>query len=166
MDASLRDYSSAQLRKAHLAQPIPEPALEAIEAAVAVQPDGASLAQIADVLTEPGARRTLQYCLRFLVSNGRLQLDGTGRAARYRLPADASTAEVAEDDFVDIIPLSEGGRDVRHYLRQPGEMRQPVGYDQDFLDRYQPNATFFLGGCATSSSASSVLRYTRSKSRD
>ncbi len=127
-----------------MARPIPEPALEAIEAAVALQPDGASLAQIEEMLTERGARRTLQYRLRFLVNNGRLQLEGDGRAARYRLPADASTIVVAEGDIVDIISLSEGGRDVRDYVRQPVEMRQPVGYDRDFLDRYQPNVSFYL----------------------
>lgn len=127
-----------------MARPIPEPALEAIEAAVALQPDGASLAQIEAVLAEPGARRTLQYRLRFLINNGRLQLEGDGRAARYRLREAASPAEVTERDIVDIVPLSEGGRDVRDYVCQPVEMRQPVGYDRDFLDRYQPNISFYL----------------------
>jgi len=127
-----------------LARPIPEPALKAIEAAIALQPDGASLAQIEEVLTEPGARRTLQYRLRFLVNNGRIQLEGDGRAARYRLPAAASPAEVTEGYIVDIVPLSEGGRDVRDYVCQPVEMRQPVGYDRGFLDRYQPNVSFYL----------------------
>lgn len=127
-----------------MARPIPEPTLEAIEAAIALQPDGASLAQIEEVLTEPGARRTLQYRLRFLVNNGRLQLEGGGRAARYRLPAAAGPAEVADGAMVEIVPLSEGGRDVRDYVRQPVEMRQPVGYDWDFLNRYQPNVSFYL----------------------
>jgi hypothetical protein len=47
-----------------VARPIPEAELQAIEAAVALYPDGASAAHIADALTAPGARRTLQYRLR------------------------------------------------------------------------------------------------------
>lgn len=127
-----------------MARPIPEPALAAIEAAVAGQPEGASLAQVEEALAEPGARRTLQYRLRFLVNSGRLRLDGDGRAARYRLPEPAKLAEVGDGGIVDIVPLSPSGREVRDYVRQPVELRQPVGYDRDFLDRYQPNVSFYL----------------------
>ena len=102
-------------------------------------PDGASAAQITDALAEPGARRTLQYRLRALVDAGRLRLIGDGRAARYR------TGEiVAEPDPADIVPISPEGKVILAYVRQPLAMRQPVGYGRGFLDRYQPNETYYL----------------------
>ena len=90
----------------------------------------------------PGARRTLQYRLRALVSAGRIALRGDGRAARYHTRAPADVAEVAEP--IDIIPISAASEDVRAHVRQPVDARRPVGYDRAFLERYRPNETFYL----------------------
>ena len=30
------------------------------------------------------------------------------------------------------------------YIRQPSALREPVGYDRNFLDRYRPNKSFYL----------------------
>lgn len=127
-----------------MARPIPETVLEAIEDVIARRPDGASLAQIKHALAAPVARRTLQYRLRFLVENGRVRMDGDGRAARYILSKPGKLAQTDNKDGQDIVPLSEEARDIRAYVCQPVEVREPVGYDRDFLDRYQPNVSFYL----------------------
>ena len=123
-----------------MARPIPEADLQAIEAAVAQFPDGASAAQITGALAEPGARRTLQYRLRALVDAGRLRLIGEGRAARYHHGDEI----IAQPDPADIVPISPEGSAVLAYVRQPVAVRQPVGYERSFLDRYRPNETFYL----------------------
>jgi len=123
-----------------VARPIPEADLQAIEAAVAQFPDGASAAQITGALTEPGARRTLQYRLRALVDAGRLRLTGDGRAARYH----HGDENIAQPGPADIVPISPEGSAVLAYVRQPVAVRQPVGYERSFLDRYRPNETFYL----------------------
>lgn len=103
-------------------------------------PDGASAAQITGALAEPGARRTLQYRLRALVDAGRLRLTGDGRAARYHHGDEI----IAQPDPADIVPISHEGSAVLAYVRQPVAVRQPVGYERSFLDRYRPNETFYL----------------------
>jgi hypothetical protein len=123
-----------------VARPIPEADLQAIEAAVAQFPDGASAAQITGALAEPGARRTLQYRLRALVDAGRLRLTGDGRAARYHHGDEI----IAQPGPADIVPISPEGNAVLAYVRQPVAVRQPVGYERSFLDRYRPNETFYL----------------------
>lgn len=123
-----------------MARPIPEADLQAIEAAVAQFPDGASAAQITGALAEPGARRTLQYRLRALVDAGRLRLTGDGRAARYHHGDEI----IAQPGPADIVPISPEGSAVLAYVRQPVAVRQPVGYERSFLDRYRPNETFYL----------------------
>ena len=123
-----------------MARPIPEADLEAIEAAVAQHAGGASAAQIAAALANPGARRTLQYRLRALVDAGRLRLTGDGRAARYHLGGEA----IPEPEAADVVPLSPESQALLAYVRQPVAARQPVGYDRAFLDGYRPNETFYL----------------------
>ena len=103
-------------------------------------PDGASAAQITGALAEPGARRTLQYRLRALVDAGRLRFTGDGRAARYHHGDEI----IAQPDPADIVPISPEGSAVLAYVRQPVAVRQPVGYERSFLDRYRPNETFYL----------------------
>lgn len=123
-----------------MARPIPEADLQAIEAALAQFPDGASAAQITGALAEPGARRTLQYRLRALVDAGRLRFTGDGRAARYHHGDEI----IAQPGPADIVPISPEGSAVLAYVRQPVAVRQPVGYERSFLDRYRPNETFYL----------------------
>lgn len=123
-----------------MARPIPEADLQAIEAAVAQHAGGASAAQIAEELVNPGARRTLQYRLRALIDAGRLRLTGDGRAARYHLSGET----IPEPEAADVVPLSPEGQALLAYVRQPVAARQPVGYDRTFLDGYRPNETFYL----------------------
>jgi hypothetical protein len=123
-----------------LANQIPEEALLAIEDAVRRNPNGVSAPEILHTLATRVPPRTLQYRLKHLVTRNRLIMDGEGRWARYRMP-DAVAREVADEP---VISLSEAGTAIRDYVRQAPEARKPVGYDRKFLDRYRPNASFYL----------------------
>ena len=98
-------------------------------------------------------RRTLQRRLADLVEAGRLQIEGQGRAVRYKRPGplplvvapesvpDGQVAQPAAEGYV---PLSAGGAQVRELVRRPLAERTPIGYQRDFLDRYIPNETAYL----------------------
>lgn len=124
-----------------MARPIPEADLEAILSAV-TRLGEASAGQIADAIGDSIPRRTLQYRLRMLVTSGKLRLSGEGRAARYHLPDGKKPSGTPA--IADIVLLSEEGRQVRSYVRQPVEARRPVGYDRAFLDGYRPTQSFYL----------------------
>ncbi len=111
-------------------------------------PGGIAARDIARNLSTDIPRRTLQYRLKQLVNSGRLRMVGNGRWAKYQPAAtDASICDVSslhEDGYGHPIKLSDQGRAVRDYLRKPVAAREPVGYDRNFLDRYEPNSTFYL----------------------
>lgn len=99
----------------------------------------------------PGVtRRTAQRWLAQWVAQGLVIAQGEARARRYRAAAAAPAAAPhhkggqEEDRFPAVIPLSADSRDVLAYVDQPLEARRPVGYQRDFLDAYQPNATWYL----------------------
>ncbi|MFT4252948.1 MAG: Fic family protein, partial [Caulobacter sp.] len=120
----------------------PDDELEAILAAVSDADDGRSIGDIAAALGFAAARRTLQYRLRGLVVEGRLQLVGQGRSARYRK---ARPADVPSNDApLDVVPQGAAALEALAYVRGPLAARRPVGYDRTFLDRYRPNQSFYL----------------------
>ena len=130
---------------------IPPEDLQAIEEVVRQRPEGMSSRQIAEALEAAPPLRTLQYRLKSLVGDGRLVRDGSGRGARYRVPRNVDlTAQVVSGSprvsvrVEAIPPLSQTGEEIRAYVRQRPEFRQPVGYDRAFLDSYLPNETFYL----------------------
>ena len=127
-----------------MANQIPEEALTAIEDAVRRHPNGVPAPEILRALATPIPPRTLQYRLRHLVTRNRLVMDGEGRWARYRIPDAAIDVAAREDADEPVISLSEAGTAIRDYVRQPPEARKPVGYNRKFLDRYRPNASFYL----------------------
>jgi hypothetical protein len=127
-----------------LANQIPEEALAAIEDAVRRNPNGVSAPEILHALPTAVPPRTLQYRLKHLVTRNRIIMDGEGRWARYRMPDAAIDAAARGDANEAVIPLSEAGTSIRDCVRQAPEARKPVGYDRKFLDRYRPNASFYL----------------------
>ncbi len=131
-----------------MANKIPQDALKELLDVVADHPDGIAAPSIAERLTGHVPRRTLQYRLKQLVTNGHLQMEGSGRWTRYRLAtADGLTVAEQDDqdfDYGDLIALSDDAKAIRDYVLQPVAARKPVGYNQDFLGRYQPNTTFYL----------------------
>ena len=114
---------------------------------VAAHPKGISVADIEKALTKDVPRRTLQYRLQQLVANGQMHSIGERRWAKY-LPvstdAASATAEPLDEDYAEIIQLSEEAKTVRAYVKQPIAGRKPVGYNRDYLAAYQPNNTFYL----------------------
>ena len=92
------------------------------------------------------ARRTAQRWVRQLVDERAIAGTGEGRARRY-LAANRTTtvaAATGHDGFPDYIPLSADSRDILAYVDRPLEARKPVGYQRDFLDAYEPNASAYL----------------------
>jgi hypothetical protein len=125
--------------------------LAAIEQVVRAHPEGISVAEIADALKSPVARRTLQYRLKSLADAGRIAAEGEGRGAKYRMPPaekaplpaeKAAAREAAEAE--EGVPLSGASKEIRAYLSQPVTARKPIGYNREFLDSYRPNKTFYL----------------------
>jgi hypothetical protein len=139
-----------------MAKRIPEEALAAIEKAVQRRPEGADLPQIAGSLNPPVPKRTLQYRLKYLVDHGRLVKEDDDRWAKYRLPSAAETRPAAHPEAApaapaaaaegeaEAVPLSDGSKGIRQYMRQSVTARKPVGYKREFLDSYRPNKTFYL----------------------
>jgi len=98
-------------------------------------------------------QRTLQRRLKTLVEKGRLAQEGKGRAARYRLPAEAEKREETaagqagsreEKPEETVIPLSTESAKIRGYLQKPSAARKAAGYNREFLDGYRPNVSFYL----------------------
>lgn len=132
---------------------VPTEELDAVLAAVAQHPLGIGIEALhAEVPKMP--RRTLQRRLSDLVEAKRLDVEGRGRARRYRVAAERAmpatqpdTAQTggadkpAEDNYV---PLSPGGEEVRALVQRPVAARAPVGYNRAFLDGYTPNVTAWL----------------------
>ena len=75
-----------RLRSADMARRMEEGSLRAIEEVVGRHPGGIAAPGIADALDAALPRRTLQYRLKALVDDRRLERAGSGRWARYRLP--------------------------------------------------------------------------------
>ena len=111
-----------------MARLIPTDELEQIEKAVRARPRITS-AEIADVLGDQQARRTLQFRLKRLVDDGRIVREGEGRWARY-------SALGAKDEAA--VTVSREGEEIRANVRQPVGARKPVGYNREFLDSYRP----------------------------
>ena len=132
-----------------MARPQPEQELEAIEREVRARP-GVTSAELAEMLGDQVARRTLQHRLKGLVDGGRLIREGERRWARYRVPeappAPAPAVEAVADEAA--VPLSPEGQEIRSHLRQPLAARTPVGYNRDFLSAYRPGETFYLSEAA------------------
>ena len=111
---------------------------------------GASVSAILGALDVALPRRTLQRWLARLVEMGRVEAFGAGPARRYRVidshaRVEAASSTVRESMPYDLhIPLSVEAEEVRACIQQLFQMRQPVGYNSDFLADYEPNQTFYL----------------------
>ena len=129
-----------------MARRTPEHYLAAIQAVVRDHGTPMSVSEIAAALPQKMPRRTLQARIAAMVKNSRLVPEGTGRATRYRVPRDitlkvsASTGRPRARVQVEVHPaVSETGESIRKYVAQPLAQREPVGYQQAFLDGYHPD---------------------------
>lgn len=126
--------------------------LDTIAQIVSRSAAGISVEEIGHALTSPLPRRTLQRRLAQLVAEGRLVMEGKGAGSRYRL-APSLVYEVAGPESTRAtlrireeasIVESAAGMEIRRQVRQLIQLRQPVGYNRDLLDRYVPNQSFYL----------------------
>ncbi len=124
--------------------------LDRIVATVGRHPDGIG---IEGLLTQSGlnlTHRTLQRRLSQLVAVGRLVTEGEGRALRYKSAPIVGELHVTlplltMEAYGEVyVPVSHEGEEIRAYVRQPRQMRRPVGYKLNFLETYQPNETYYL----------------------
>lgn len=112
-------------------------------------PDGALMDEIVAAMPNKASRRTVLRRLNTLLGQDRLIRSGKGRATRYRNPV---VTEIITDRVVAgsssqterYIPVSPEGEEIKQLVRRPLEMRNPVGYQQEFLDGYRPNETWYL----------------------
>jgi fido (protein-threonine AMPylation protein) len=126
-----------------MARQIPKQELEAIIAAVARFPAGASIEELKDALERPPPHRTLQRRVAMLVAHERLRAEGEGRRRRY-LSAHAKTRTAVHSQERSDLVLSPEAEAVRQLVSAPIQQREPVGYDRSFLDAYRPNESFYL----------------------
>jgi hypothetical protein len=141
--------------------------LTQIEDLLAAQPDGATLPEVLDgYLQQQGERlneRTVLRRLTRLVAEGRAHVEGAARATRYYAAATGSPPSISAPGAdsgerggevavpasppaaeSDVIPLSPESAEVRALVRRPRSAREPVGYNAEFLERYQPGQTWYL----------------------
>jgi hypothetical protein len=125
--------------------------LDQIERLIARHPDGIGVEALSQALGSANSRRTLQRRLAVLIEQQRIRAEGEGRALRYRrVPRviDVSIKEqITATDRVSAevyVPVSQEGGEIKSYIRQPIQQRQPVGYDRALLENYRPNETYYL----------------------
>ncbi|QSA95813.1 Fic family protein [Methylococcus sp. EFPC2] len=113
-------------------------------------PDGIGIDRLSQAMAMVMSRRTLQRRLATLVEQMRVKLEGEGRAIKYRIsPVNgvsviAEAADIVQANSEVYVPTSPEGAEIRAYIRQPRQQRQPVSYKVEFLERYHPNLTYYL----------------------
>ena len=117
---------------------------------IARYPHGAAIDDLHVALFASASRRTLQRRLSDLVWQQKIARIGRGRGLRYRLPRIIEVGVAAPIQLTDrvsadvYVPISPEAEETRAYVRQPVQGRKPVGYDRDFLAKYQPGETRYL----------------------
>lgn len=108
--------------------------LEAVKAALARLGGVGSLDDIVCECAKSLSQRTMQRRLHTLQQQGGLTISGQARSTRYHL--------IEEDSLP--FPLSGAAQGILKLVSRPIQQRQPVGYDREFLARYQPNKSRYL----------------------
>jgi hypothetical protein len=125
--------------------------LHQLTGTIADQRDGIGMEGLLHKLGPDVSRRTLQRRLADLIAQKVIETSGVGRSLRYRVAYRPVTGTMDSVDAPDVavgqevyVPLSIEGADIKAHVRQPRQLRQPVGYKLEFLERYQPNHTWYL----------------------
>jgi hypothetical protein len=118
--------------------------LQALREIVARYPQGVAAAAIEAALHPALPRRTLGRRLAEAVRQGIVRREGTKAAALYFAVPEQIEARFEEEGQEVKIPLSKAAQGIREYLARPQANRKPVGYDQDWLEQYQPGTTYYL----------------------
>jgi hypothetical protein len=130
---------------------LPEDLNSRITAEIARHGEGIGIDDLHALLADIVSRRTLQRRLGELVEQKHIVTLGKGRGLRYQYVSLVIEADITEQvhatDGISVeiyIPISPEGQEVLDYLRQPIQLRKPVGYDRMFLEAYRPNETRYL----------------------
>ena len=113
-------------------------------------PEGVQVDALHELAGNVISRRSLQRRLAQFVADGILIAAGKTRGVRYRLAPVTGTinqeqaAQTEEISAEVYVPLSPEGQEIKHQVRQVRQARQPVGYNQNFLESYYPNETRYL----------------------
>lgn len=111
--------------------------LEAIEQQIAICGKGIGITELETALSAVGIvmnRRSLLRRISALIESNRIRATGAFKGRIY-WPL-ASPASDDRDVEESVIPLSVAGREIRGYVSQPIQRREPVGYRRDFLLSY------------------------------
>lgn len=122
---------------------IAEQDLEQIEARIAAYPQGIGITELEEALCAAGMimhRRSLLRRLTMLIESNRIRATGAFKGRVY-WPIAPQAAEVTQLEE-SLIPLSEAGSEVRGYVSQPIQRREPVGYRRDFLLSYPESGPY------------------------
>lgn len=97
------------------------------------------------------SRRSLQRRLAELLARQQVRTEGVGRATKYRVSVIHATASASSKLALSswaigevYLPTSPEGEQIKAYVRQPVQLREPVGYVPKFLEAYRPNETHYL----------------------
>lgn len=118
--------------------------LDVIAQRIAICSKGIGITELEAALAAAGIvmnRRSLLRRLSMLIENNRIRATGAFKGRVYWPLA----SPVSDDQDMDesAIPLSVAGREVRAYVIQPIQRREPIGYRRDFLLSY-PNSGPYL----------------------
>jgi len=120
---------------------IPKEEFEQIESILQRFSKPVSINEIQDQLGQIPFR-TLQRRLAWLVEHKRIESMGERKNRRYRLsPTSTSRKKNLEDTQ---IPISNEGREVLTLVTRPLNTRMPRGYQNSFLEEYEPNSSAYL----------------------
>ena len=98
-------------------------------------------------------RRTLLRRLAMLKTMNRIALTGEKKGRVYQpvkqdlvvtVEGAKATAIIGSPTVELYVPLSPESEGIKAHVRQPRQMRKPVGYNQGFLEAYYPNETWYL----------------------
>jgi len=130
----------------------PQRELDHLVALISEHPDGIAIDGLLQALGNSVQRRTLQRRLALLVGQKRIQTLGEARSVRYfGGPSSSMTGWCATAQAQSTlaggevyVPTSPQGEEIKAYVRQPRQLRPPVGYKLEFLEQYHPNQTAYL----------------------
>lgn len=118
---------------------------------ISIHSKGIGIEALLQAIDENMSRRTLQRRLALLISQDRIQTSGESRALRYLstpLVMETSIEQHKNDSNQTssevYVPTSPKGDAIKAYVRQPRQLRSPVGYKMEFLEQYHPNQTTYL----------------------
>jgi len=79
-----------------------------------------------------------------LQNAGDLYIEGKTSATKYFLKGEQEAPVYVATIANEGIPLSKEGKEILQMVKQSLQQRKPVGYNRDFLDRYQANVSAYL----------------------